>query len=169
MMYTQEQVLQAFSIFSLLARQGYVDKDEVRWYLADDALRGLVDRFAKEVECTLFLAGDTIYLIPLALTSPFHVSNDTLKKDYLPSRAVNLDIYLMYAAIIIFFGEFYDSYQTREATKDFLPLGDWLHCVNDRLETIKAHDREQLKKWEQEYEFNWTGIIDKWEAMDDIR
>lgn len=169
MIYNQEQVLQAFKIYSLLAKQGYVDKDEVRWYLADDVLRGLVDQFAKEVECTLFLAGDIIYLIPLAVTSPFHVSNETLRNDYLPGRAVNMDIYLMYTTIIIFFGEFYDSYQTREPTKDFLPMGDWLQCVNDCLETIDAYNREDLKKREQEYEYNWSGIIDKWQAMDDIR
>lgn len=169
MLYQQEQVLQAFKIYSLLAQQGYVEKDEVRWYLADDALRGLVDQFAAEMECTLFLAGEMIYLIPLAITSPFHVSNETLKKDYLPSRAVNLDIYMMYLSIIILFGEFYDSYQTREATRDFLPLSEWLNQINERIQSLKEHHWEDLKEWEEKYEYNWTALIDNWEAIDDIK
>lgn len=167
MIYHQEQIIQAFKIYSILARQGYVDQDEVRWYLADDGLRGLVNLFAKEVDCTLFLAGDIIYLIPLATTSPFHVSNESLRSK-LPGR-VNMDIYMMYVAIIILFGEFYDSYQTREATKVFLPMEDWLNQINERLTTLKANHLEDLEEWEQVHEYNWLTIIDKWEALDDIR
>lgn len=169
MMYHHEQVIQAFNLYSKLSIQGYGEKDELRLYLADDAVRGLVDQFAKEVDCAVISAGDYIYLIPISMSSIFHVSNDTIKRTYLPAKAVNLDIYLMYVAIIILFGEFYDSYQTMEATRDFIALEDWLLSINERISSLKELGIEELKELEKEYEYNWVSIVEKWDAIDDIK
>ncbi|MDF2548258.1 MAG: non-ribosomal peptide synthetase module [Anaerosolibacter sp.] len=169
MFYTQEQIVQAFKIYSILAMKGSAGKEYLRQYLADDGIRGLVDQFAKEVECTIFLTGDLLYMIPLAVNSFFHVSNDRLKQEYFPSKAINLDIYMMYTAIMILFGEFYDSYQTIEPTRDFIPMGEWLASINERILSLKDYDEEQISVWEQEYEYNWSGILEKWDAMDDLK
>lgn len=167
--YTQDQIIQAFKIYSALAMEGAVGKEQLRLYMADDGIRGLVDQFAKEVECAIFPTGDLLYLVPLAVNSFFHVSNDSLKQTYFPSKAVNLDLYMMYVSIIILFGEFYDSYQTTEATRDFFPMGEWLVSVNERVLALKDYDEEQLVKWEQKYEYNWSAILEKWDAMDDLK
>lgn len=167
--YTQEQITQAFKIYTMLAMKGTAGKEYLRQYLADDGIRGLVDQFAREVECTVFLAGDLLYLTPLAMNSLFHVSNDSIKQNYFPSKAVNLDIYMMYVAIIILFGEFYDSYQTTEVTRDFLPMGEWLASINERVVALKDYEEEQLAVWDQEYEYNWRAILEKWDAMDDLK
>ncbi len=169
MLYEQEQVVQAFRIYSTLAIDGKAYKDDIRLYLADDSIKGLVDMFAKEVDCTLLVVGDFIYMIPLAINSPFHVSNETIKDKHLPSRAVNADIYMMYVAIIILFGEFYDSYQTTEATRDFIKMEDWLNSVNDKILSLKGYDEEELMELERKYEYNWIAVIEKWDALDDIK
>lgn len=169
MLYEQEQVIQAFKIYSTLAINGKAYKDDFRLYLADDYIRGLTDRFAKEVDCTILVVGDLIYMVPLSVNSPFHISNETIKEKHLPSRAVNADIYMMYVAIIILFGEFYDSYQTTEATRDFIKMEDWLNSVNDKILSLASYDEEELRELERKYEYNWIAIIDKWDALDDIK
>ncbi len=169
MLYEQKQVIEAFKIYSTLAINGKAHKDDFRLYLADDSIRGLVDQFAKEVDCTLLVVGDLIYMIPLAINSPFHISNETIKEKHLPSRAVNADIYMMYVAIIILFGEFYDSYQTTEATRDFIKMEDWLNSVNDMILSLKGYNEEKLMELETKYEYNWIAIVDKWDALDDIK
>ena len=169
MLYDERQVMEAFRLYARLALKGYGDKETLRLYLADDVVRGLVEEFAQEVECTVILAGDQLYLIPLALSSPFHVSNQSLKEQYLPAYAVNADIYLMYVAIIILFGEFYDSYQTMEPTRDFLALDHWLTRLNERLLALKEIDPKELEKMESELEYNWQQVIDKWDALDDLK
>ena len=169
MLYDERQVMEAFRLYARLALKGYGDKETLRLYLADDVVRGLVEEFAQEVECTVILAGDQLYLIPLALSSPFHVSNQSLKEQYLPAYAVNADIYLMYVAIIILFGEFYDSYQTMEATREFLTLDHWLTRLNERLLALKEINPQELEKMESELEYNWQQVIDKWDALDDLK
>jgi len=169
MLYRQEEILEAFKIYSTLAIDGKAYKDDIRLYIADDSIRGLVNLFAKEVDCTLLVVGDFVYMIPLVTSSPFHVSNETIKQKHLPSRAVNADIYMMYIAIIILFGEFYDSYQTTEATRDFIKMEDWLNSVNDKILSLKGYDEEDLMALEQKYEYNWISIIEKWDALDDIK
>ncbi len=169
MIYEQDQITQAFRIYSMLAINGKVHRDSVRLYLADDSIRGLVDSFAREVECTIFVVGDLIYLIPLATNSPFHVSNEALRTNHFPSRAVNADIYMMYVAIIILLGEFYDSYQTIEPTRDFIKVSDWLNSVNDKVSSLRGYNEEELKELERKYEYNWISIIEKWDALDDIK
>ena len=155
--YSQEEVIKAFQIYAKISRKGYSEGDELRLYLAEDKVRGLVDQFVKEVDCTIFSVGERLYFIPLALNSPFHISNDTLKKTYFTGKTVNADIYFMYVTIIIFIGEFYDSYQTTEPTRDFISMSDWLEQVNERLETIEAIEEEELKELKRN--MNTTGVL----------
>lgn len=169
MIYEQEQVIQAFKIYASLAVSGKGSKDNFRLYLADDHIRGLVDQFAQETDCTILVVGDLIYLTPLSIKSPFHISNETIKNKHLPAGATNADIYMMYVAIIILMGEFYDSYQTTEATRDFITIEDWLNSVNDKIISLSSFDKEKLQELEEKYEYNWIAIIDKWEALDDVK
>ncbi|MDE5416055.1 DUF6063 family protein [Alkalihalobacterium chitinilyticum] len=167
--YSQEEVMMAFQIYAKISQKGYSEGDELRLYLAEDKVRGLVDQFAREVDCTIVSVGERLYFIPLAVNSPFHISNDTLKKTYFTGKTINADIYFMYVTIIILFGEFYDSYQTTEATRDFISMSDWLEQVNERLETLQAIGDEELKELEKEYEYNWSAIIEKWSDLDDLK
>ncbi len=169
MEYRDVEVLNAFKIYSYLAANGSCEKDEMRLYITDDKVRDLVNQFSSVVGCTVIPAGEYVYLVPTEPLSPFHVSNEEIKKEYLPSRAVNLDIYLMYVAIIVLFGGFYDSYQSTEATRNFLPMKEWLSSLNNHISSIKEIDKDELKKIEEDSEYNWVGIVEKWEAMDDLR
>lgn len=169
MQYDNEQVMQGFKLYTLLSVKGYAQKDEMRLYMTDEVLRGLVDGFVKEVDCTVFVSGDYLYMIPISRDSIFHVSNDSLKKKYLASKAINLDLYLMYISIIVLFGEFYDSYQTMEPTRDFLTISDWLQSLNERISSIKEHPVEKLKELDKEFDYNWSLIVQKWEDIDEIK
>lgn len=161
--------MRAFKIYSKLAAEGLGEKEDLRKYLVDDRLRGLVDQFAEEVQCVIFVAGDFIYMIPKAMASDFHVSNETIKREHLPTRASNADIYLMYIATIVLFGEFYDSYQTTNPTRDFVSIEHWLDSVNERIFSLKEHDMDKLEIMEKEYEYNWITILSGWELLDDIK
>ncbi|WP_025685624.1 DUF6063 family protein [Paenibacillus maysiensis] len=169
MRYDNETVLKAFRLYAELAQRGVVEREEGQLYLADDEVRGLVDQFAREVDCLAMTAGDQLLLIPLVRLSPFHVSNEYLKKTYLHTKAVNADLYLLYVAVIVFVGAFYDSYQSVEPTRDFLPMDEWLGLVQERIEGLKEHDPEQLRTYEKEFSYNWSAIMEKWDAMDDIK
>jgi len=169
MLYEQHKITEAFRLYSSLAVRGYVEKEEMRLYLVDDEVRGLVDHFAHEVDCTVITAGDRLYLVPKVMSSPHHVTNDTLKRLYFPSKYTNADIYLVYVAIIVLLGEFYDSYQTTEPTRDFLPLRDWLESLSERILALKNLDLEELEKAEREYRYNWRLVVEKWDALDDLR
>lgn len=169
MRYDNDTVMKAFRLYAELSRQGVVEKEGLQQYLADDEVRGLVDQFAREVDCLTLTAGDQLYLIPLVKSSPFHVSNEYLKKSYLRGQAVNADIYLLYVAVIVFIGAFYDSYQSMESTRDFLHVEEWMKLVQERVESLKEHDPEQLKNYEKQFSYNWSAIIEKWDAMDDIK
>ncbi|WP_410513532.1 DUF6063 family protein [Paenibacillus sp. BR2-3] len=168
-LYENEVVLKAFRIYAELARQGLTEREGLQQYLADDEVRGLVDQFAREVDCVALPVGNQLHLVPLVRLSPFHVSNDYLKKTYLRAQAVNADLYLLYVAIIAFIGAFYDSYQTIEPTRDFIRMDEWLSLVQERVEGLKEHDPERLRQYEKEFSYNWALIIEKWDAMDDIR
>lgn len=167
--YNNDQIMKAFKIYSRLAAEGLGEKEDLRQYLVDDRLRGLVDQFAEEVQCVIFVAGDFIYMIPKAMASDFHVSNETIKREHLPTRASNADIYLMYIATIVLFGEFYDSYQTTNPTRDFVSIEHWLDSVNERIFSLKEHDMDKLEIMEKEYEYNWITILSGWELLDDIK
>jgi len=169
MLYEQEQIIQAFRLFAKLSMAGKGSEDELRLYFSDDQIRGLVDQFAHEVECTIISAGDNLYFVPLALSSPHHIKNETLKRTYLKSTSTNQDIYLMYVSIIVLFGAFYNSYQTIEPTIDFISMSEWLKLLDERLQALKEHDRETLAELEKEYKYNWLAILEKWDALDDLK
>jgi hypothetical protein len=167
--YENEAVMRAFRLYAELARHGQVEKEQLQAYLADDEVRGLVDQFAAEVDCTTIAAGDQLYLVPLVRFSPFHVSNEYMKKNYLRGQAVNSDLYLMYLAMMVFVGAFYDSYQSVEPTRNFLPLDEWVTLVQERIDQLKEHSEEELKQLEGEFSYNWSALIEKWDTMDDIK
>jgi hypothetical protein len=169
MNYSEGKVMQAFNLYSILARDGQADAEYVSLYKSDDSVRGLVDGFAHHMDCVVIFTGELMYLIPKTKLSPFHVNNDYIKKTYLRSGSTNADIYCMYFASIILFGAFYDSYQTLEPTRDFLTLEDWARLVNERIDVLKEHDEDDLREREQEFSYNWVQIIEKWEDMNDIK
>ena len=165
----QEAVEKAFNIYVTLARMGYSGKDDLNLYLANDEIRELVDDFAEQVECVTLVAGEQLYMIPRTKLSPFHVDNHYLKKTYLHSRATNDDLYLLYFATLVLIGEFYDGNQSREMTRDFVPMSEWVEQINERIDSLSGYSEEQLKSYEEEYRYHWRGIIEKWQGMDDIR
>lgn len=167
--YNNEQVIQAFKLYSNLSIKGYGEREELKLYTIDENIRGLVDQFAREVDCTIFISGDYIYMIPISKESIYHVSNESIKTNYLPSKAVNLDLYLMYVSIIVLFGQFYDSYQTMEATRDFISINEWLCILNDKILELSEFDTEKLKELDVEFDYNWSAITRKWIDMDDIK
>lgn len=169
MLYEQEQIMQAFRLFARLSIEGRGGEDELRLYFSDDRVRGLVDMFAGEVDCTLISAGDNLFFVPLALASPHHIKNETLKKNYLKAGSTNSDLYLMYVSIIVLFGAFYNSYQTIEPTIDFIAMGEWLKLLDERLQALKEHDPQSLTDAGKEYRFNWATILEKWDALDDLK
>lgn len=164
----EKNTMEAFKIFAQLNANGQLLKDGARMFM-DDTVRGLVMEFANEVDCTVVTAGDYIYLIPLTVHSDYHMSNKEIKRDYMPSRATNMDIYLMYLAVIIFIGEFYDSYQSNEPTRDFLTINAWMESIDTRLVALKQIDEETIMELEEEYEYNWSGMIKHWDSLDIIK
>ncbi|WP_340015712.1 DUF6063 family protein [Paenibacillus sp. FSL K6-1318] len=169
MNYENETVMSAFSIYTELSRSGVVEQEAHKQYMSDDLIRGLVDQFASAVDCTLISVGDQLHLIPRVRFSPFHISNEAMKKTYLRSQAVNADLYLMYVAIIALIGSFYDSYQSLEPTRDFIVTDEWIALVQERIDTLKEHDPEQLRQYEKQFSYNWAAIVEKWDAMDDLK
>ena len=159
--------MQAFKIYKVLRSKGKTTKEEKDIYVSDDIIRSLVEEWAKEEDATIIVAGQQLHLIPLAAYSPYHISNESIKKEHLRSKSNNMDIYLMYFSILVFIGAFYNSFHTIDATRDFILLDEWLNIVNDKISGIEQYG-EKLKDLEQEYEYNWIGIIEKWTALDDI-
>src|SRR5690625_2251854 len=169
MNYPEAKVLQAFSVYTTLARDGMADKEVVQLYTSDDAVRSLIERFASEVNCVIIRTTENLYMIPETTISPFHVSNEWIKRNYLRSDAVNADIYLLYFATIILFGSFFDRYNSQEQTLQFITLADWVSEVNERISYLQSHSEEELIELEKEFSYNWRAIIDKWEDMDDVK
>ena len=167
--YKQQEIAEAYKIYSRLVSDGTVLTGDARSYIRDERIEELVNQFARNDDAAIITAGDILYLVPLATTSPFHMNNETIKKLYLNSSATNLDIYLMYVTIIILLGEFYNSYQTQEPTRSFIHMSEWLEAVNARIESLSDMDEQVLKAVEEEQEYNWSKIVEKWLAIDDIR
>ena len=168
MQYSEDKVMQAFNLYTRLAARGELAKLEAGAYFDDDDVRNLLERYVDAVQCVILSDADKLYLVPLATESEFHISNDAFKKKYLPARSVNMDIYLLYMAIIVLFGCFYDSYQTNEAA-EFVTMSRWLESMDIRMEAMKNQDEEFLRGMEKELEFNWVAIRDKWLAMDSLK
>lgn len=162
-------LMSTFKIYATLNAEGKILKENAKLFQTDDEVRSTLSAFANEVDCTIIDSGIYLYMIPLTKNSIFHMTNDEIKKRYFPSRALNMDIYLMYVTIIIFIGEFYDSYQTTRPTREFITTVEWLSSVNERLMTLKQFDDETLKELEEEYAYNWRDILKNWEAMDNVK
>ncbi|WP_138420522.1 DUF6063 family protein [Aquibacillus sediminis] len=169
MNYPEQTIMKAFQIYTTLARDGVADVETVQQYRADDAIRGLLEMFASEVDGVIVTTSEQMFLVPKTRLSPFHVSNDWIKRHYLRSSATNGDIYLLYFASIILFGTFYDTYQSQEPTRQFLRLDEWITFIQERIDQLKTHDLETLKELEKEFSYNWRLIIDKWEDMNDVK
>ena len=169
MLYEAETVRRAFEMFQVLTSTGKAGKAHYHLYLADDAIRGLINEFVKSVDCDLVTVGQELLLIPTVGDSPFHVSNEYLRKTYLKSGASNADLYLLYFTTLVLFGEFYNSYLSQEPTRDFIQISDWVVAVQQRIATLKEHDKEDLKSLSVEFSYNWQMIIDKWDSMDDLK
>jgi hypothetical protein len=80
-----------------------------------------------------------------------------------------MDIYLLYIAVIVFVGEFCDSYQTTEPTRDFITIDGWMESLDERINGLKQMDEESLDLLEEEYDYNWKGIIKQWDSIDIIK
>ena len=169
MLYEAETVRKTFELFQILSRTGRAGKTHYHLYLADDKVRGLINEFVKNVGCDLVTVGQELLLIPTVGDSPFHVSNEYLRKTYLKSSATNGDLYLLYFTTLVLFGEFYNSYLSQEPTRDFIQNSDWAIAVQQRIETLKEHDIEELKSFSVEFSYNWQMIIEKWDSMDDLK
>lgn len=168
MNYSLATIQTAFHIYAVMAACGYIAKLDSTPFFEDDTVRSLVENYAAEVQCTITNDAENLYLIPIAASSPFHISNESLKKEYLRSGAVNLDIYLMYLAVIVLFGCFYDSYTTTEPV-DFVPMQRWLEEMNSRLDALSRLGEDVLSRAEQDLSVNWLALIRKWSDMDSIK
>jgi hypothetical protein len=166
--YRQSDVKSAFQLYAKLSAKGLIEGENVEQYIMNDDIRSLLELFALEVECVLIQAGDVLYLVPKSGLSPFHVKNDIIRRE-LGAQATNADLYMMYFSILIFIGEFYNSYQSNEIQRDFLTLDDWLTKISERIDALKEHDEEELKREEHDFEYNWVAIIEKWEALNDLK
>lgn len=169
MNYSEAKVIQAFQLYTKLARDGFSTIEDVKMYKSDDDIRSLLDHFSREVACIIVVTSEKIYLVPQTKFSPFHVSNEWIKRNYLSTKATNADLYLLYFSSLVLFGCFYDSYQTKEATLTFLTMEKWLDEVSERMHYLRTYDVETLKKLEQEFSYNWLSIMEKWEDMNDIK
>lgn len=161
------QVMAAHKIYHNLLQNGKASKEDCR-AMAEPEVQQLVESFAVEAKAAVITAGDYYYFIPLTEGSDYHRSNEEIKK-FLPTNSKNIDIYMMYLAIIILVGEFYNSYHTTQITRDFLTLSDWLASMNDKVEVLNGIGAEKLKQLEREYEYNWLGMIERWNQLDIIK
>lgn len=163
-----DEVIRAFRIYAQLAANGEINKIDADDYFENDKIKALLERYAEAVDCIILVDADKLYLVPMAVSSPFHISNDSFKKKYLPAKAVNMDIYLMYMSIIVLLGCFYNSYQTNDP-QDFVSMSYWLETMDMRMESLQEQDEEFLRAKEQELEINWVAIKNKWLAMDSVK
>lgn len=164
----ENEIIRAFKLYAYLAANGEINKLDAGDYFENDKIKALLERYAEAVDCIVLVDADKLYLVPMATTSPFHISNDSFKKKYLPAKAVNMDIYLMYMSIIVLLGCFYNSYQTNDP-QDFVSMSYWLETMDMRMESIQSQDEEVLRSKEQELEINWVAISNKWLAMDSVK
>lgn len=166
-MVNEAKTLAAFRLYSLLAVRGEVEKSEVPEYFNDEDIYLLVTNFAKEVGCCLVPDEAKLYLVPKVQDSPFHITNEQLKKWYLPAKTLNMDIYLMYLCIIVLFGCFYDSDSGQPA--DFVSMERWLESMNERMAALALLPEEKLRAAEAELQFNWVALVTKWNDMDSLK
>lgn len=168
MRYSEQVVMQAFEVFSYLMGDGERSGKDIEAYLLNDDVRSLTDQFAWRVDSVIIQAGDVLYLIPKTGLSPFHIKTEEVRREF-SAYATNADVYMMYLCILVFIGEFYCSYQSSNIQRDFLTIGEWLIKVGERLESLRELGEEALLQHEKDFDCNWIAIIDKWDAMNDVR
>lgn len=168
MRYEQSDVIKAFQLFSQLSQQGFIEKEDVEFYRLNEEVQSLMEQFAREVDTVLVLAGDMLYLIPSTVLSPFHIKNEQLRRE-LGANATNADMYMLYFCILVFIGEFYNSYLSSEVQRDFLTTAEWLDGLQQRLQTLRQHSDEELSRHAEELQYNWLAILEKWEALNDVK
>lgn len=166
--YPEKTVFRAFDLYSHLAAKGSVAKGDYADLYSDEDVRSLAQSFASRVQCTIIDDADAIYLIPIATDSPFHMTNEQIKKDFLTAKSLNMDIYLMYLAIIVFVGCFYDSYTSWEP-HDFVTLQSWLEKMNQRIDALATRKEEELRQAETDYNVNWVALVRKWTDLDSVK
>lgn len=167
--YEGHDVEQAFELYRELALKGVITGDKANTFKVNETVYTLINQFADKMDADCLTVGQEVHLIPRTKLSPFHISNDTIKRQFLGSKSNNSDIYLMYLCSIVLIGSFYNSYQSNEPTLDFITYEVWVQQVNERIESLKAHDDEQLEKLEKEYSYRWSTIIEKWETLDELK
>ena len=168
MEYREEQFLKAFGLYTQLAAKGELLKLDASVYYEDNEIKAILDNYVRAVQCTLISDTENLYLVPVSMESPFHITNDAFKKEYLMAKAVNMDIYLLYLAVIVLFGCFYDSYQTADPA-DFVTMDRWLETMDQRVAAILQQEEVFLREKEVELNFNWVTLSHKWSDMDGIR
>ena len=168
MEYDEKTIFNAFTLYSELAAKGTLVKADYADLYGDDIVRSLAERYAERVQCTIIDDADFIYLIPIAVDSPFHMTNEQIKKEYMPTKYLNMDVYLVYLTIIVLMGCFYDSYNTYEP-HEFVTLQGWLEQMNQRMEALGSRKEEELKQLETEYNVNWLALLRKWNDMDSVK
>lgn len=169
MQFQQDMVMQAFEMYNELALNGRITGKSVRLYKIDTDFRALVDMFCQKVDTVCIEVGEEVLLIPTVKLSEFHVSNDTLKKEYFRSKGKNEDLYMMYFATICVIGEFYNSFHTLNPTRSFITIDEWIEAINRRIESLASFDEETLKEKEKYYSYRWSLLIEKWEGLDDVK
>lgn len=169
MYYDGENVMKAFKLYTKLAREGSIKDEDFQQYMSINEVSELIDLYAKEMDCILFIASNQLYMVPKTMSSPFHVNNEYLRKTYFKSGATNSDLYLAYFATIVLLGEFYNSYTTKEPTLHYLKLERWVEAVSEKIEVLSQHPEERLKELEKEHSYNWVSIIKNWNALDTIK
>ncbi|KGR78961.1 DUF6063 family protein [Ureibacillus manganicus] len=169
MRFDSQEVEQAFELYRELALKGVISGDKANTYKVNEAIYTLTNQFVDKLDADCITVGHEVHLIPRTKLSPFHISNEYIKRQFLGSKSSNSDIYLMYLCSIVLIGSFYNSYQSTEPTIEFMTYEVWVQQVNDRIESLKRHDQEQLEKLEKEYSYRWSAIIEKWETLDELK
>lgn len=169
MRYDEQDIEQAFELYRELALKGVITGDKAKTYKVDEGVYTLTNQFADKMDADCLTVGQEVYLIPRTKLSPFHISNDYIKRQFLGAKSSNSDMYLMYLCTIVLIGSFYNSYQSIEPTIDFITYEVWVQEVNQRIDSLKEHDEEQLEKLEKLYSYRWRALIEKWEALDELK
>lgn len=168
MVYEQSQIIKAFQLYTKLATEGFLEKEDLEIYLMQEQVQSLLEQFAQEVKAVLIPAGEMLYLVPVSGLSPFQLKNEQVRRE-LGANATNLDIYLMYFCLLIFIGEFYNSFHSTEIQRDFLTMDEWLTLVNQRIESLRQQGEEELAQHSTALQYNWLGILEKWDGLNDLK
>ncbi|KAB2953673.1 non-ribosomal peptide synthetase module [Heliorestis acidaminivorans] len=166
--YSSQDVLQAFRLYARLAEDSVLSGEAIHSYIHNEEVQSLLEQFAQEVDCVVLRAGEELHLVPQSKVSSFHLKNESIRK-YLGAQATNIDLYMMYFSILVFIGQFYNNFQSTAVQRDFLTTEAWLQQINERIETLRQQGEAELLRYGQEMQYNWLPIIEKWDAINDIK